>query len=94
MFVVTVIFELHPARCEEFEPAILAQARNSLDAETDCLQFDVCRNPQREEEFFLYEIYRDRAAFDAHLDSPHYKHFDATVTPMVANKTVNFYVKL
>ncbi|MDH3715207.1 MAG: antibiotic biosynthesis monooxygenase [Gammaproteobacteria bacterium] len=94
MFVVTVIFELHPGRAGEFEPAMLAQARNSLAAEADCLQFDVCRNPQREDEFFLYEIYRDRAAFDAHLDSPHYKNFDATVAQMVADKTVNFYAKL
>ena len=94
MFVVTVLFELQPGGAGDFEPAMLAQARNSLAAEPDCLQFDVCRNPQREDEFFLYEIYRDRAAFDAHLDSPHYKDFDATVTAMVANKTVDFYEKL
>ena len=94
MFVVTVIFELKPGCAGEFEPAMLAQARNSLEAEPDCVQFDVCRHPERAEEFFLYEIYGDRAAFDAHLASPHFKRFDATVTPMVASKTVTFYEKL
>ena len=94
MFVVTVIFELQPGCAAEFEPLMRAQASNSLAAEPDCLQFDVCRNPSREEEFFLYEIYRDRAAFDAHLDSPHFQEFDAAVTPLVANKRVAFYEKL
>ena len=94
MFVVTVIFDLQPGRAAEFETAMLAQARNSLDAEVDCLQFDVCRNPDQADQFFLYEIYRNRAAFDAHLDSTHYKTFDATVAPMVAGKTVNIYEKL
>ena len=94
MFVVTVIFELQAGCAAEFESAMRAQARNSLEAEPDCVQFDVCRNPQRDDEYFLYEVYRDRAAFDAHLASPHYQSFDATVTPMVANKTVNLYEQL
>jgi quinol monooxygenase YgiN len=94
MFVVTVIFELHAGRTEEFKPAMLAQARNSLEAEADCLHFDVCQNPEQPDEFFLYEIYRDRAAFDAHLDSDHFKSFDATVAPMVASKAVKFYETL
>jgi quinol monooxygenase YgiN len=94
MFVVTVIFELHTGRAEEFKPAMLAQARSSLEAEADCLHFDVCQNPEQTDEFFLYEIYRDRAAFDIHLASAHYKSFDATVAAMVANKTVQFYDKL
>ena len=56
MFVVTVIFELQPHRWNEFKPVVLAQARNSLEAEVGCLQFDVCQNPDQPEEFCLYEI--------------------------------------
>ncbi|MEM7522936.1 MAG: antibiotic biosynthesis monooxygenase [Pseudomonadota bacterium] len=37
---------------------------------------------------FLYEVYDDAAAFDAHLASDHFKDFDAAVAPMVAAKTV------
>ena len=94
MFVVTVIIEVQPEHTDEFKSAMLAQARNSLKAETDCLQFDVCQSPAHAEVFFLYEIYRDRAAFDVHLASPHYKSFDATVASIVANKTVTLYTKL
>ena len=37
---------------------------------------------------FLYEIYDDRAAFDAHLASPHFRAFDAEVGPWVQDKQV------
>jgi len=37
---------------------------------------------------FLYEIYRDRGAFDAHLASAHFQSFDAATRPMVASKQV------
>ena len=94
MYVVTVVFETHADRDGEFLPLMLAQARNSLQHEADCLQFDVCRDPQQATRFFLYEIYRDRAAFDQHLASPHFKQFDADVAPLVASKAVATYQKI
>jgi quinol monooxygenase YgiN len=36
-----------------------------------CRQFDVCRDPLDPALFFLYELYDDEAAIQAHLDSPH-----------------------
>ena len=37
---------------------------------------------------FLYEVYDDRKAFDAHLATLHFKQFDPAVAPMVASKAV------
>lgn len=37
---------------------------------------------------FLYERYDDRAAFEAHLASTHFKTFDAMVAPCLEAKTV------
>jgi quinol monooxygenase YgiN len=42
----------------------------------------------RKASVFLYEIYDDRAAFDAHLAAAHFKRFDAAVGSMVASKAV------
>ena len=67
------------------------QARTSVEAEEGCVQFDVCTDPDDPTAFFLYELYTDRAAFDAHLASPHFEAFDATVAPWVASKTVHAY---
>jgi quinol monooxygenase YgiN len=53
-----------------------------------CRQFDVCVDPADKASVFLYEIYDDRGAFDAHLAAAHFKRFDAAVGPMVASKAV------
>ncbi|MCT8159440.1 putative quinol monooxygenase [Pseudoruegeria sp. SHC-113] len=87
MFAVTVTFTLKPGQMEAFLPLMLANARTSLEVEPGCLQFDTCRNAGGDE-IFLYEIYTDRAAFDTHLASPHFKAFDAEVADMVAAKQV------
>jgi (4S)-4-hydroxy-5-phosphonooxypentane-2,3-dione isomerase len=88
MFVVTVTFEVDPGHVEAFTAAMLTQARNSLEREERCTCFDVCRDPDHPERIFLYEIYDDRAAFDHHLASDHFKSFDRTVCPWVRQKTV------
>jgi autoinducer 2-degrading protein len=35
---------------------------------------------------FLYEVYENRAAFDAHLTSAHFRSFDATFVGMIDSK--------
>jgi quinol monooxygenase YgiN len=48
----------------------------------------VCVDSADKASVFLYEVYDDRAAFDAHLATAHFKRFDAAVAPMVASKAV------
>jgi (4S)-4-hydroxy-5-phosphonooxypentane-2,3-dione isomerase len=88
MYVVTVTFEIDPGHVDAFTAAVLTQARNSLEREERCSCFDVCRDPDHPERIFLYELYDDRAAFDLHLASDHFKSFDRTVTPWVRQKNV------
>lgn len=85
MFVVTVMFEIAPDRMERFLPLILENARQSKDTEPGCIQFDVCRAGTG---VFLYEVYANRAAFDAHLATRHFQSFDAAVADMIVDKTV------
>lgn len=89
MHVVTVAFEIYPAHVNAFREAVLAQARNSLDREEPCRRFDVCLDPKRPDRVFLYELYDTPAAFQAHLASPHFKTFNATVTPWIRRKQVD-----
>jgi quinol monooxygenase YgiN len=88
MFVVTVRFQIKPGQADAFQAAILDQARNSLRLEPDCHQFDVCRSPESAGEVFLYEVYTDAAAFDAHQKTDHFAAFGARVADMVVEKTV------
>ena len=89
MHVITVTFVVHEQHVNEFHVAMLAQARNSLERESGCRQFDVCVDGKDRSTIFLYEIYDDETAFRAHLESGHFKSFDATVTPWVKDKVVH-----
>ena len=76
MYVITVDFKIKAAHAAEFRRAIDINARASVADEPGCSQFDVCVDPQDASKIFLYEIYDDLAAFEAHLRTPHYAVFD------------------
>jgi quinol monooxygenase YgiN len=88
MFVITVEFQIKPAHRESFMREMAANAIASVEREPGCRQFDVCVSGDDPNKVFLYEIYDDRAAFDAHKQMPHFLSFDTTVKDWVARKTV------
>jgi len=45
----------------------------------------------KSDQVVLYEIYDDRAAFAAHLKTPHFAEFDAATRSLVAEKSVAEY---
>ena len=94
MFAVSVTFQINPADWAAFMPAMRANAATSLADESGCHRFDVCTDPARPNEVFLYELYTDAAAFEAHLTSTHFKAFDALVAPMIASKSVATYTQV
>lgn len=91
MYVIAVDFTIHAQDLAAFMPLMLENAQVSRETEPGCRRFDVCRDPARPEYVFLYELYDDRAAFDAHLAAGHFKAFDAAVKTMVASKAVHAY---
>ena len=86
MFVVTVTFVIRQEYLDEFMPVMKRQAQNSLTREQGCLQFDVCQDRKNPARVFLYEVYTDRAAFDAHLETEHFLDFDKTAGPWTISK--------
>jgi quinol monooxygenase YgiN len=71
-YVVLPEFHVAPSNLEAFLAAARADAEASLANEPGCLQFDVVvdrsASPVR---VVFYEVYAGRAAFDAHLETPH-----------------------
>ena len=86
MFVVTVNFEAKPDKIDAFKEAILGHATRCLEREPGCLQFDVSQDPKNSARFFLYEVYRDEAAFDAHRASPHMAETGKVIPDLVAKR--------
>ncbi len=94
MYVITVLFVIREGHESAFLERMREQADNSLTHEPDCLQFDVCTDPADPKRIFLYEIYRDEAAFKHHLETDHFKAFDAAVADWTASKTVEAWHRL
>ncbi|MBM7068366.1 antibiotic biosynthesis monooxygenase [Actibacterium sp. 188UL27-1] len=91
MFAVTVVFQMSPENLEQFMPLMIENARASVETEDGCHQFDVCTDPSRPGDVFLYELYEDAAAFEAHRQTAHYKTFDGAVGSLVLEKSVRTY---
>ena len=91
MYVVTVEFGIKPDTALAFRSAMLENAKASVTDELGCRQFDVCFDTEDPGKCFLYEVYDDRAAFEAHLAMAHFKSFDATVGPMLDSKLVKIW---
>lgn len=94
VFVVTVNFEIYPEHLESFLGAVKEQAINSMHLELQCQQFDVSQSEKEPCMIFLYEIYTNEAAFDAHLKSAHFAQFNTTTTPWIKHKSVSTWTRL
>ena len=94
MYVVCVEFELNEGTASDFMPLLNQQADNSVSLEEGCQRFDVMTNSEKQDFVFLHEIYASQDAFKIHLESDHFKTFDAAVGPMVKDKRVATYDQL
>jgi quinol monooxygenase YgiN len=86
--VITVEFRLKPGMRTAFRPLMDDNARSSMRDEPGCRRFDVLEPAGQPDVIFLYEIYDDRAAFDAHVRSPHFLKFQAETEGFIAGKSV------
>ncbi|MDH5538183.1 MAG: antibiotic biosynthesis monooxygenase [Rhizobacter sp.] len=83
-----VEFRVKPGFVDAFAQAIVENARASRETEPGCRQFDVCRDPADATLFFLYELYDDEVAIQAHLRSAHYLRMNEATAGWVDKKTV------
>jgi (4S)-4-hydroxy-5-phosphonooxypentane-2,3-dione isomerase len=90
MYVVIVHFSVVEGAAGAFREAIFRNAAASLE-EPGCRQFDVCFSEDGGR-CFLYELYDDRAAYDFHLTTPHFKVFDEVGRPLFTEKRVDHFL--
>jgi len=85
-FVLVVEFEVQQGETERFQRLIAENAQASIATEPGCLQFDVARAENNPNRYTLYEVYRDRASFEAHGKMPHFAAFFAAAKPLIASQ--------
>jgi quinol monooxygenase YgiN len=90
---VLVSFEVKDGRQREFRESLLENAKTSLAVEPGCKFFDVCVG-EKSTEFVLYELYDSHSSFQEHLNSPHFRAFDASAADLVEVKKVRLLDRL
>ena len=90
-FVIVVEFQIRSGKMAAFRRLMDANARASCRDEPGCRRFDVLTSEKDPDHILLYEIYDDRAAFEAHVRTPHFAVFNTESAPLVADKVVREY---
>ena len=87
-YAITVRFTLRERGQDQFLALIKQNAAASVRNEPGCLAFDVLTPLDDGPHVLLYELYRDRAAFDAHVATAHFKAFAEASADLVVRKEV------
>lgn len=91
MIVIAVAFEAKADKVAEFKALISEHARRSLAEEPGCVQFDVAQDPKDEKRFFLYEVYKDEAAFEFHRGTPRMAENGKKIPTLVSSRVLSVY---
>lgn len=87
MHVLLVTMQVQSEHREAFLESMLDDARGSVADEPGCLRFDVLQDSKDSNRIYLYEAYRDEAAFQEHLKAPHFIRWRDTVKDWYAAPT-------
>lgn len=85
-FIVIAEFRVKPGEMDAFLAAAADDARHSVADEPGCRQFDVVRPEADADAVLFYEVYDSRAAFDAHLETPHLARFREAFPPLIVEE--------
>ncbi len=82
MYSIFVTINVKEEHLDEFTEASFGDAQGSCRDEPGCFRFDINQDIGIPTRFYLYEVYRDEDAFQAHLEAPHFKKWISIVKPM------------
>jgi autoinducer 2-degrading protein len=79
MLVLVVSVKVKPGKRDEFMAVVREDAESTMEKEEGNFQFNVVQDNDDLDHFFLYEVYGDEAALEAHRGMPHFLTYrDAT----------------
>jgi autoinducer 2-degrading protein len=88
MFIVLVQLTVRADLLDEFERALLHNARESVAHDAGCLRFDVSQQVDDPCRWVLHEVYTDAAAHARHRTSPHFVAFNEVVARAAVDRVV------
>lgn len=88
MYCIIVKNVLKSGTRDDYLAAMLPNATASVRDEPGCQRFDVLEAQEEPDTFYLYEIYDDPDALQAHKETPHYKESRALLAAYVIETSV------
>ena len=82
MYAIFVTINIKDGFADEFAAASLGDGQGSVRDEENCFRFDILRSPDNPNQFYLYEVYANRAAHATHREQPHYVAWRSAVEHM------------
>ncbi|BCJ09038.1 antibiotic biosynthesis monooxygenase [Pseudomonas sp. AA27] len=86
MYCLFIKTRVKPGTAEAFLTAIKANAAASVATEPGCLVFDVAQDRESPDVIYLYEIYQDDAAYEAHTQTAHFRDSRPLVEPLIVEQ--------
>ncbi len=84
-----VEYQLKPGQRQAFEKIIRDHAEGTIEEEAGCLQFDVLMAADDPDRAFVYEVYADDAALEAHKQSPRMPTVRAAYADMLVDRWIS-----
>lgn len=72
MLILQVAFKIKADHLDDFLKEMVTNASAAVRDEPGCVRFDVLQNRDDPTRVYLYEVYKDDAALEAHRQAPHY----------------------
>ena len=83
MYSLFIKTRVKPGTADAFLAAINANAAASVATEPGCLVFDVSQDRENADVIYLYEIYQDDEAYQAHTRTAHFRDSRPLVEPLI-----------
>jgi len=93
-FVLVVNVEIKPGEVDRFMPMALENAKAARETEPGCRQFDILVDPNDRTKVMFYEVYANEAAFQAHQQTAHFKHYFDKALGYLASRGRTFYSRV
>ena len=90
VYVIVAELTVAPERLADFIAHSSEDGRASVANEDGCRQFDVHVSADGSPTVVLYEVYDDRAAFEAHLQTPHFFRWRDATQDWITERRVTF----
>lgn len=89
--VLAVSLRIKADSVDRFMAEALKNGKAARETEPGCKQFDVVVDPNDPTKVMLYEVYADEAAFEAHQQTPHFKHYLANALQYLDSRERTFF---